>query len=303
MSKLLAPRKTVFLEPLPLRSRLGIEVTLATETFQYTGSFKYRAAQNLVAKVANNHVITASSGNFGQAISFACMLAGKRCTVVMPDNSAAVKVDAVSSYKAEVELVDTTRVPREVRVAELAAQFPDAYVASAFDDDFVIKGNSSLGLEIASTGVVYDAVVAPIGGGGLAAGLATGFAEAGYRTQLVGAEPLLGNDAARSLRAGSLEANEQEPQTLADGARTRSLGVRNWAILQSALAGIIEVSEAEIKESLQLLFLSANLKVEPTGALTVGALLNSPDEFRDQRVLCVVSGGNVDPLLYSELLG
>ncbi len=149
----------------------------------------------------------------------------------------------------------------------------------------------------------FDAIVVPVGGGGLIGGIAQSVARANSATKVFGAEPALGNDAARSLREGRLIANEQEPQTIADGARTVSLGQHNWAIIREHVAGIIEVSEEQIREGVRLLYGLANLKVEPTGALAIGALLAAPDQFRDQEICCVVSGGNVDPAVYRECIG
>src|SRR5207253_7813954 len=116
----------------------------ASETFQYTGSFKFRAAYNLALRVVQNRIITASSGNFGQAMAYACGLLGKTCTVVMPNSSAQVKVDAVREYGGRVDLVDVRVKSRAERVKELAGEDPDAYVASGYDDPLVIEGNSSL---------------------------------------------------------------------------------------------------------------------------------------------------------------
>jgi threonine dehydratase len=300
--ELLQPRRTTFVEPLMLCRRLGVELVLASETLQYTGSFKYRAARQVAATVPNDHVITASSGNFGQAIAFACQQAGKRCTVVMPATSSQVKIDNVRGYGATVDLVDTTQKQREERVAELAASEPGAYVASAYDDPLVIQGNSSLGREIAEWGRRFDIVVCPVGGAGLASGLLSGFRKLGYETRLIGAEPLMANDAARTLRSGQIEINEFEPQTLADGARTRSIGKHNWAVLQGSIDSIVEVPEERIREAVRLLFLEANLKSEPTGALSVAALLTQPEIFSGKSVLCVISGGNVEPALYASLI-
>jgi threonine dehydratase len=296
-----APRPTTLLESQRLSARLGATVTLASETFQYTGSFKFRAASYVVAHIPNPSVIAASSGNFGQAIAYACQLAGKRCTVVMPANSARVKVDAVREYGATVDLVDTTKVRRADRVAALAAADPNAFVASAYDDPFVITGNASLGRELAAAGP-FDVIVTPVGGGGLCSGIIEGLRAAGDTTPVVGAEPLMANDAAQSLRAGHIVTAEREMQTIADGARTLSLGTHNWAIMRDGLDSIVEVPEDAIREGVRLLFSYANLKVEPTGALTVGALLAEPGRFRGHRVCCVVSGGNVDPTVYRDLL-
>ena len=297
-----SPRPTTIVEAPRLAAHLGLDVFLATETFQRTGSFKFRAAFNVVANVPNPHVITASSGNFGQAMAYACKLFGKRCTIVMPANSARVKVDAVLAYGGRVDLVDTTKVKRAIRVAQLAAENPDAYIASAYDDPYVIAGNSTLGDELAAMDPSPDVVVAPVGGGGLTAGLVQAAQRSEHPFAVVGAEPLMANDAARSLRAGHIVVNEAEPQTIADGTRTLSLGEHNWAILEDGIESIVEVPEDAIREGVRLLFSLANLKSEPTGALGVGAMLTAPEVFRDRRVCCVVTGGNVDPAVYAAIV-
>jgi threonine dehydratase len=296
----IAPRPTTLIESVRLSERLGANVVLASETFQWTGSFKFRAASNVAGSVGHPAIITASSGNFGQALAFACKLAGKRCTVVMPSNSARVKVEAVRAYGATVDLIDTGIIRREDRVAQLAAGDPSAYVASAYDDPLVIQGNASLGRELAPSR--FDAILAPVGGGGLSAGIVTGLRAAGSPTAVWAVEPAMANDFVRSLAAGRIVAQDHEAQTIADGARTRSVGAHNWAVLRTGLAGAIEVSEEQIREAVRGCFSLANLKAEPTGALPVGALLAEPDRFRGQRVCCVVSGGNVDAAVLAGIL-
>lgn len=285
-----------------LSEHIGAKITLATETFQHTGSFKFRAAYNVAANVPQQKLITASSGNFGQALAYACKLLNKRCIVVMPTTSAKIKISAVRSHGAEVELVDTTVKTRAQRLAEIAAQHPDAYVASAYDDQLVIEGNASLGLELAAASEPWNCIVVPVGGGGLISGIVQGLRLAGDRTEVVGAEPALGNDAARSLRSGELVRNQSEPPTIADGARTLSLGERNWEIIRREIRDIVEVTEEAIADSVRLLFRYANLKVEPTGALSLAAVLQHSHQFAGRQVCCVVSGGNVDPSLYAQLL-
>lgn len=297
-----AIRPTTLIESRPLSESLGVEITVASETFQHTGSFKFRAAYNVALKTAKTQLIAASSGNFGQALAYACKLLNKQCTVVMPSTSAAVKIAAVRSHGATVDLVDVRLQTRAQRVAELAAQNPEAYIASAFDDDFVIEGNATLGSELAAAGRKWESIIAPVGGGGLISGLAVGLRAAGDATGLVGAEPALGNDAARSLRAGKLIANEKEAPTIADGARTLSLGTRNWEVIRREVRDIIEVSERSITEAVRMLFAMAHLKVEPTGALSLGAVLEQKERFRGHSVCCVVSGANVDPQVYADLV-
>jgi threonine dehydratase len=295
-------RKTTLIEAPRLARRLGVNLLIASETFQHTGSFKFRAAYNLVSTVEQSRILTASSGNFGQAIAYASMLLGKSCNIVMPQTSAQVKIDAVREYGGEVDLIDVRLKGRAERVAELANQYPDAYVASAYDDPLVIDGNASLGLELVGLNGAFDFVIAPVGGGGLTAGLIKGFAASNHPTKVIGAEPLLANDAARSLQAGHIVANEQEPQTIADGARTVSIGQHNWAILRQGIAHIVEVPEENIKEGVRLLYSYANLKSEPTGALSIGALLTNPQMFEGRTVCCVISGGNVDVEVYRTIL-
>ncbi|MDM7922185.1 MAG: threonine/serine dehydratase [Pyrinomonadaceae bacterium] len=295
-----AIRPTTFITSSKLRDHLGLDITIATETFQHTGSFKFRAAYNLALNVPNDEILTASSGNFGQALAYACKLLGKKCTVVMPATSAKVKVEAVRGFGSTVDLVDTTKVGRLERVAELAEQMPNAYFASAYDDEFVIAGNSTLGDELAGLG--FDAIVIPVGGGGLISGVVTALCRQGDTAEVIGAEPLLGNDAARSLKAGEILSNDGEPQTIADGARTISLGELNWPIIRDGVRDIIEVSDDRIAAAVKLYFELANLKTEPTGALSLGAVLEHPDRFVGKKVCLVVSGGNVDAAVYRELI-
>jgi threonine dehydratase len=295
-------RPTTIIEAPRLASRLGATVTLATETFQCTGSFKFRAAYNVASQVPQKMIVAASSGNFGQAMAYACSLLGKSCTIVMPVTSAKVKVEAVREYGGNVDLVDVRVKSRAERVRELSEQHPEAYIASAYDDPLVITGNASLGMEIGALERQLDMVVVPVGGGGLISGVITGLKQSRKKIDVVGAEPLLGNDAARSLRAGHIVANESEPQTIADGARTVSLGKHNWEVMQGNVSTIVEVPEEKIIEAALLLFEFANLKVEPTGALSLAALLTRRDLFEGRSVCCVVSGGNVDPGIYAGML-
>jgi len=295
-----AIRPTTFLESSKLRDHLGLDITIASETFQHTGSFKFRAGYNLALNVPNDEILTASSGNFGQALAYACKLLGKKCTVVMPATSARVKIDAVRSFGATVDLIDTAKIARNERVARLASEMPNAYVASAYDDQLVIDGNATLGEELSERN--FDIIVVPIGGGGLISGIVTGLGRNGSGPTVVGAEPLLGNDAARSLKAGKIIRNETEPMTIADGARTISVGELNWPIIRDNVDEIVEVSDEKIAEAVRLYFEFANLKCEPTGALPLGAILTKPEMFVERKVCLVVTGGNVDKEIYQKLL-
>ncbi|HET8913811.1 MAG TPA: pyridoxal-phosphate dependent enzyme [Ktedonobacteraceae bacterium] len=294
-------RPTLLLPFPALSAQLDCDLTIASETFQHTGSFKFRAAYNLLASIPQQRVVTASSGNFGQAVAYACKLLGKTCTVVMPSTSAQVKIAAVQSYGGIVDLIEVRKISRGDRVQQLLVEQPGAFYAQAYDDYRVVAGNSTLSKEILSA-ADFDVIVVPVGGGGLCSGQIIARDHLHASTGVIGAEPLPGNDAARSLRSGQLVRNEHEPDTIADGARTLSLGALNWEILKQGIADIIEVPDVLTLEALRSYFLYANLKVEPTGALSLGALLTQPERFHGKSVCCIVSGGNVDPEVYAKAL-
>ena len=296
--------RPTFLLPCPcpaLAERFECEVTLATETFQYTGSFKFRAAYNLLSGIPEQQIVAASSGNFGQAVAYASKLLGKSSIIVMPDTSAQVKIAAVQGYGGTVDLIDVHTISRAERVAQLLQEQTGAFQAQAYDDYRVVAGNSTLGKEIFAASS-FDSVIVPVGGGGLSSGIVVARDHVGANTEIIGAEPQPGNDAARSLRSGQLLRNEHEPATIADGARTISLGKLNWEILQHGIADIIEVPDELTLQALRHLFRYANLKVEPTGALSVGAIFAHPERFHSKRVCCIISGGNVDPAVYAQAI-
>lgn len=296
-----AIRPTTLITSARLNDVANADVILASETFQHTGSFKFRAAYNAALKSSAAHMIAASSGNFGQALAYACHLLKKKCTIVMPDNSAQVKIDAVRHFGGIVETVNVKTKTRAQRVAELHEEDADADVVSAYDHENVIEGNSTLGEELALVEGL-DGVIVPIGGGGLSSGIISGLRRKGCHVPVYAAEPMMANDASRSLATGELQAMESEPQTLADGARTLCLGRLNWNVLKHSLSGVIEVSEEDIVGAVRKLFFLANLKAEPTGALSLAALLGEPRRFSGKKVCCIVSGGNVDVDNYCRLI-
>ena len=305
-----AVRPTTWVVPDELQAELGLSATLVSETFQRTGSFKFRAACHRARTSAASHLIAASSGNFGQALALACRLLGKRATVVMPTHAARIKIEAVRRHGARVEFVEVEREPREAAVARLLRENPGAEATSAYDDLAVIAGNATLGAEIAARLARFSparreraVVVVPVGGGGISSGIITGLRASGLPgVPVVGAEPLLGNDAAESLRRGKLVSHAGESLTLADGARLERIGLRNWAILRDGLEGIVEVPEEAIAEGVRRLFRCARLLAEPTGALGIGALLTDPGRFAGREVLVVITGANVDPSVYARIL-
>lgn len=291
-------RPTTWLNIAEIDKLLGKTVWFASETEQVTHSFKYRAATSLVQHVDAPGFLVASSGNFGQALACACQLKGVPCIVVMPTTSAQVKIDAVRSYGAQVIFVDTAVQTRADKVLEMSQLHPTYHVASPYDCPWVIQGNASLGEEIHHA-CKPTLVLVPVGGGGLISGIATAFERHGNPVRLCGVEPKLADDAARSLKVGQRLFNDGEPQTLADGARTRSVGVHNWAIIQRRVSDIFTVSESTLCKAVRL-FHRVGLKVEPTAALTLAALLEH--DLPQTEIVAVISGKNVDSTLYDAIL-
>ncbi len=292
-------RPTIWWNITEIDRLLGKTVWFASETEQVTHSFKYRAATSLVQNVDAPGFLVASSGNFGQALARACQLKEVPCIVVMPTTSAQVKIDAVRSYGAQVVFVDTAVQTRADKVSEMSNAHPSYHVASPYDCPWVIQGNASLGDEIHRHSSTPTVVLVPIGGGGLISGIATAFERHGNSVQLWGVEPKLADDAARSLEVGQRLFNEGEPQTLADGARTRSVGVHNWEIIQRRVSKILRVSESTLCKAVRL-FHRVGVTVEPTAALTLAALLEH--DLSHTEIAAVVSGKNVDSILYDAIL-
>lgn len=296
------PRPVTFVESARLNEHAGLSLVLASETFQHTGSFKFRAAFENVARAASDHVIAASSGNFGQALAFACRLAGKRCTIVMHHDSSPLKIRAVREHGAHVELVDASVKARALRQAELLAEHPGSIGAFPSDGEPTLAANEKFGLEILGHEPAFDSVVAPIGGGGIVVGLSRAAQRLGVQPAIWAAEPVTANDVAESFRTQRLVSFSAPPHTIADGVRVLGLSESNWAVVRAGCRGVIEVEDAQIVEATRLLFTLANLKAEPTGALSLAAVLAQPELFRGQLVCCVVTGANVDPAAYARIL-
>ncbi len=224
----------------------------------------------------------------------------------MPSTSSKSKQNAIRAYGGHIELLDVSTKSRQERIAEVRAEHPEAFYAPPYDHYRVVAGNSTLGREIIerlhTPDRPLDYIVCPIGGGGLISGIIVARDILAPDLEVIGAEPLLGNDAARSLREGHLVSLDAEPMTIADGTRTLSVGNLNWEIIRDGLKRIIEVPEDRIAEGLRTLYAYANLKVEPTGALSVGAVLTQPNIFKGKRICLVISGGNVDPDTYVRVL-
>lgn len=290
-------------------SRLaGGRVWLKCENFQRGGAFKARGAHHAVFRlddaVAARGVITHSSGNHGQALALAARARGIPAYVVMPENAPAVKRRGVLAYGGRVRACAPTMAAR-VAVAEAWAAETGATMVPPFDHVDIIAGQATLAREILEDRPEVDAIVAPVGGGGLVSGLLLGCAALATSPDaapvpVYGAEPLGADDAARSLAAGQ-RITDHRPQTIADGLRTH-LGELTWPIVRDRIAGIHTVTEEEIVEAMRLLFERAKLVVEPSGAVALAAVLQPAFAARGHQDVCVVlSGGNVDLGLLGQL--
>jgi threonine dehydratase len=276
---------------------------LKPENLQPVGAFKVRGAVHAVACLPDgaraNGVITHSSGNHGQALAYAARRAGMPCVVVMPDVSPTVKVEAVRRMGAEVELVPFAQ--RWARTDAIATS-RGMTIIPPFDHADVIAGQGTVGLEIMADAPDVAAILVPVGGGGLASGVATVAKALSPRTRVIGVEPELAADAVDSLAAGRVVVwpLDQTVRTVADGLRT-NLSELTLAHLTAHLDGIVTVTEAEILSTVGSLARTARLVAEPSGAVAPAAWLHHADQVRerfglkDGPVVAVVSGGNLDP--------
>jgi threonine dehydratase len=284
---------------------------LKAESLQPIGAFKIRGAYVAVASLPADErargVITYSSGNHAQGVARAARLLGVPAVVVMPSDAPVLKKARVEADGAEVVIVGTSSEERQ-QVAEAIAAERGLAIIPPFDDDRIIAGQGTVGLEIAEDLPDVAAVLVPIGGGGLASGIAVAIRALVPAALLIGVEPELAADARDSLRQGRIVrgAAADVSRTIADGARTTAIGVRNFAHLSRLLDDVVTVSEGDIAAGVRLAAEESRLVVEPTGALTVAALAFRSAEAGldglDGPIVAVVSGGNVDPERYRHML-
>ncbi|WOX06150.1 threonine ammonia-lyase [Microbulbifer pacificus] len=280
-----------------LNQLLGAEIHFKCEHLQKVGAFKARGAANAVLQLppGTEMVATHSSGNHGAALAWAAAQQGIRCTVVMPENAPAAKKTAVAAYGAEILYCAPTLAARESTLAELVAK-TGAHVVPPFDDARIIAGQGTVAQEIVGQcrelGFSPDLVVAPVGGGGLLAGVALAMSALAPDVRVLGAEPAGADDAQRSFRSGT-RVTEQVPETIADGLRT-TLGVRNFAVIRERVSDIVTVSETGILTALELLWRRTKQLVEPSAAVGLAAVMEHSARFRNKRVVVVLSGGNMD---------
>ena len=284
---------------------------LKAESLQPIGAFKLRGAYTAVASLSAEErgrgVITYSSGNHAQGVARAARILGVPAVIVMPSDAPRIKRERVEADGAEVVIVGIASEERR-RVAESIATERGLAIVPPFDDDRIIRGQGTIGLELVEDVEDLAAVLVQIGGGGLASGVAAAIKTLRPHVRVIGVEPELAADARDSLARGEIVRwpAERVSRTIADGTRTQALGERTFAHLRVYLDGIVTVSEAEIAAGVRLAAERSRLVVEPSGALSIAAMAFHAGELglRDVRgsVVAIVSGGNVDPERYREFL-
>jgi len=276
---------------------LGREMLFKCEPFQRAGSFKIRGALNAVLCLSDEQsaagVITHSSGNFAQALALAARLRGIPASIVMPSNSPQVKQQAVAGYGGRIELCEPTLAAREEAAARLAAE-SGGTLLHPYDHPDVIAGQGTLALELIEQAPALDAVVVPIGGGGLISGIALALRELAPSVRVFAAEPAGADDAARSKAAGRLILQDH-PDTIADGLLT-SMGQHTWPVVRDLVEQVLVVEDSATREAMQRIWTRMKVLVEPSAAVPLAAVASEAFRGLDglRRVAVVLSGGNLD---------
>jgi len=283
-------------------------IWLKAESLQPIGAFKIRGAANKILQLSAEEVargvITYSSGNHAQGVAYAAREVGAKAVIVMPSNAPAVKRAATLALGAEVVDVGVASNERLAKAEELVREH-GYVVIPPYDDEQIIAGQATCGLEIIETLPDVDLVLAPVSGGGLLSGVAAAVKQLRPQAKVFGVEPELAGDTAESFRTGKVVtwAAELTSRTIADGLRTQSVGQRNFAHIQAFVDGIVTVTEAEIRAAMRAIVAVTRLVPEPSGAVAVAALLFHAAELPAYRkAVAVVSGGNVAPELLAEVL-
>jgi threonine dehydratase len=248
-------------------------------------------------------VITYSSGNHAQGVAYAARSLGIKAVIVMPNNAPAIKQEATRRLGAEIVVVGPASLERQQKAEALAEEFGYAIVPP-YNDEKIIAGQGTIGLEILEDCPEVETVLVPVGGGGLASGVAAAIKLSQSSARVIGVEPELAADARASLKAGEIVqfSAEQVARTSADGLRTQSIGPINFEHLQAYLDDIVTVSEQDIERATRELATSASTIAEPSGAVSVAAFLFHQAELPDTEVnVAVISGGNIDPARLAEM--
>jgi threonine dehydratase len=287
-------RRTPVLHDELLDEELGAEVFFKCENMQRGGAFKLRGATNAVqslAAAAATGVATHSSGNHGTALAIAAQRRGIPAVVVMPRNTARVKIAAVRRFGAEVVLCEPGVIAREYALAQVLRE-RRLEVVHPYDDERVIAGQGTATLEFLAQQPGLGVLMVPVSGGGLISGTAIVAKGTDAALRVIGTEPALADDACRSFRSGERVLLDA-PQTIADGLRA-SLGVRNFAIIRRLVDDMASVSEEAIVAAVKLVLERLKVLIEPSAAVPVAALLEKKVDPRGARVGIILSGGNID---------
>jgi threonine dehydratase len=286
----------------------GKEIWLKAESLQPIGAFKIRGASNKILQLTpeelSRGVITYSSGNHAQGVAYAAREVGAKAVIVMPSNAPAVKRAATLALGAEVVDVGPASSERLAKAEELVREH-GYIVIPPYDDEQIIAGQGTCGLEIVEQLPGVDLVLAPVSGGGLLAGVATAVKNLRPRARVFGVEPELAGDTAESFRLGRIITwgAELTSRTIADGLRTQSVGERNFAHLQAYVDGILTVTEAEIRAAMRAIVAATRLVPEPSGAVAAAALLFHGQQLPAyKKAVAIVSGGNVDLAQLAQIL-
>jgi threonine dehydratase len=284
------------------------EVWLKAESLQPIGAFKIRGAANKILQLTPEEiargVITYSSGNHAQGVAYAARAVGAKAVIVMPSNAPAIKRAATLALGAEVVDVGPASSER-LAVAEQLVREHSYVVVPPYDDEKIIAGQATCGLEIVEQLPDVDLVLSPVSGGGLLSGVAAAVKQFRPNAKVFGVEPELAGDTAESFRSGNIVEwpAELTSRTIADGLRTQSVGVRNFAHIQAFVDGIITVSEAEIRAAMRAIVATTRLVPEPSGAVATAALLFHGGQLPPYRkAVSIISGGNVAPDQLAQVL-
>ncbi|WP_312735256.1 threonine/serine dehydratase [Brevundimonas sp.] len=297
--------RTPLLESPALNAVVGGRVLMKAETLQRAGAFKFRGAYNRISRLnaeeRRRGVVAFSSGNHAQGVAAAAALAGTPAIIVMPSDSPRVKVEGVIGFGGEVRTYDRWTESREAIGAAIAAE-RGAILVPPFDDPFVIEGQGTTALEMLDQAdAPFDQLLCGASGGGLLAGINLVLAERSPDTQVFVVEPEAFDDTARSLAAGERVGHPQGPPSICDALMAPMPGELTWPI-NRRLAGALTVSDAEAAEAMRFAFRHLKLVIEPGGAVSLAALLSGKAKARDRVTGIVLSGGNVDPALYAEII-
>lgn len=301
--------RTPLIEHPVLNARVGGRVLLKAESLQRVGAFKFRGAYNAVSRIDRTAypggVVACSSGNHAQGVAAAAELCGLPAVIVMPSDAPALKVVRTKASGAEVVFYDRATQDRFAIAADIAAA-RGAYFVHPFDDAQVMAGQGTAGLEIMeqaeALGVVPDAVLVCTAGGGLLSGIALAVKAARPETTVHPVEPQAFDDFARSLAAGERLSNVAKAGSICDALLVDKPGELTFEVARELCGAGVVVSDEEAADAVRFAFLELKLVLEPGGAVALAALLTGKFDAKDKTVVAVLSGGNVDPALFAEII-